>query len=313
MFIKDWPNKLRKNTLLLLLGLILLSCQKTEEVILSPEFIPEELVMTKTDIKIGIIGDSISTFDGYMASDIDGYQGTTYSVYYPKGDVKRVEDTWWFKMSLMLGADINNICNCSWSGSLVTGDSGSIKSASSGCSSKRISDLSSKGFAPDLVICYISCNDWAYNIPLGKWGISDSIPSEGMKSSFREAYALMLYKIKKSYPKAIVVCLTNLEDYKRDRIPGWPSNNANGVSVEEWNLNIKEVADDMNCYTIDLQECGINYDNITKYTVDNGLHPNSAGMTLIAKKIASSLAPLLKEISPNRNILLNTESRYYPL
>lgn len=249
---------------------------------------------------MAIVGDSISTYAGELVSNIDGYQGAKYIAYYPKGDVKKVEDTWWYKLALILGVKYNNICNCSWSGSRVTGDSNSTNNASAGCSTKRISDLSYKGFIPDIVICFISCNDWAADIPIGDWDISAPIPEEGITSTFREAYALMLFKIQQHYPSSKVVCLTILDDKKRDRTLGWPSNNSNGVTIEEWNQSIKEISEAFGCLTIDLQDCGINYDNISMYAVDDGLHPNSTGMTLIARKVASDLTPILEELEAAR-------------
>ena len=288
--------RLRVSFLLVVLFFLpFLSCQKIGEDV-NPWDIPEEeLPSIKSDIRIAVLGDSISTFAGFLASDTQGYQGAAYKSYYPSGDVRKINDTWWYKLCQLLGADINNLCNCSWSGSRVTGNSNSETDASAGCSNRRIADLSVKGFTPDLVICYISCNDWANSVPIGDWSSSDPVPEDGNVSSLREAYALMIHKIRQQYPSSMVVCLTNLDDSKRDKTPGWPSNNTVGVTVEEWNQNIKEISSAFDCITIDLQTCGINYENVSKYTVDGGLHPNSAGMTLIAKKIASDLSPLLEK------------------
>ena len=274
---------------------LFLSCQKMGEDTPESDIQEQEIPSTKSDIHIAIIGDSISTFAGYLASDNEGYQGDAYKTYYPIGDVRKADNTWWYKLSLLLGIDAANICNCSWSGSRVTGNSMSDLNASAGCSNKRISDLSAKGFTPELIVCFISCNDWAGNIPIGKWYAIDPIPPEGIITTFREAYAIMLYKIKASYPSALIVCLTNLDDAKRDSTPGWPSNNASGVSVEEWNQNIREVSEAFGCHIIDLKDCGIDFHNVSRYTVDGGLHPNDAGMTLIARKVASELTLLLGE------------------
>ena len=249
----------------------------------------------KTHIKIGIIGDSISTYDGYLPSSIDGYDGASYKSYYPKGNVNKVEKTWWFKSSALLGSDIDDICNCSWSGSYVTGNAISEDNAAAGCSNRRIQDLSARGFTPDIILCYISCNDWANNIPMGTWVASDVIPETTKLETMREAYAVMLLKIRQAYPSSTVFCMTNLEDTKRDATPGWPSNNKKGISTEAWNKGISELAEQLDCYTIDLQTCGINYDNLGKYTVDGGLHPNDAGMTLIAKKVAQSVSEVLRD------------------
>lgn len=270
------------------------SCQKTED----PDIVPNnqqetEDITSETSIRIAIIGDSISSYKNSSPSDISGYSGEKYATYYPKGDVKHVENMWWYKVANSLQITLDSICNCSWSGSRVTGDSSSTNSASAGCSTKRITDLSAKGFDPDIVFCYISCNDWAFNVPLGNWSSSDSLRTKGVISNAREAYAVMLSKIKEYYPDCLIVCLTNFDDPLRDYTPGLPSNNRNGVSTDEWNKSIEEIAAAFGGLSVNLQDCGINYDNATSYTVDGGLHPNDAGMTLIANKVVKDLIPIL--------------------
>jgi lysophospholipase L1-like esterase len=148
-----------------------------------------------------------------------------------------------------------------------------------------------RGFTPDIIICYISCNDWGNspNVPIGIWAVTDPIPAEGNKTTLREAYALMINKLHTAYPNARVFCCTNLDDMLRDSTPGWPSNNSLGVSTYEWNQNIIEVAHALGCDVIDLNHCGLNYANITQFAVDAGLHPNDAGHTMIARKVIAEL------------------------
>ena len=279
--------------------MVLSSCKKAEEPISPPDTPPgtESEVLFPQDLttRIAIIGDSISSFKNSSPSDLDGYQGSKYATYYPKGDVQHINNMWWYKVAQSLNVTVDNICNCSWSGSRVTGDSSSTTSASAGCSTKRIMDLSSKGFDPDMVFCYISCNDWAFNVPLGNWSASDSLPSEGIVSNAREAYALMLMKIKERYPNCLIVCLTNFDDPLRDSTPGWPSNNRIGISTDDWNKSIMELSTTFGCLSVDLQKCGIDYYNAPQYTIDGGLHPNDAGMTLIANKVIKELAMFLEK------------------
>lgn len=241
---------------------------------------------------IAILGDSISTYTGWLPSDVAGYNGAKYEVYYPHGDVKSASDTWWYKVAVGLGMNpTTQISNCAWSGSKVTGDSTSTTSAAAGCSNRRITDLSLRlnGKAPDIIICYISCNDWGNGVAVGDWSVDSDVPSEGTISTFREAYALMLYKIHKAYPYARVFCCTNLDDTSRDRATGFPSNNSNAVSVKTWNDSIIEIAEAFGCDVINLHDCGINYANISNFVVDAGLHPNAVGHTLMARKIVSEL------------------------
>lgn len=273
---------------------LLVSCQRTGTSIIDIESPQDVIISPESTLRIGIIGDSISSFKGSSPSDLDGYTGEEYKTFYPRGDVKRVENMWWYKVAQAFGVTIENVCNCSWSGSRVTGNSSSETSASAGCSTKRINDLSFKGIHPDVVLCYISCNDWAFNVPLGNWSSADEFTLGGGVSTFREAYALMISKIKEHYPSCLIVCLTNLDDPQRDYTPGWPTNNKNGVSVDEWNKNIKELSKAFGCLTIDLQDCGLDYYNVSNYSVDAGLHPNDAGMTMIANKVIKELASTLE-------------------
>ena len=241
---------------------------------------------------LGIIGDSISTFQGWLPSDIPGYDGSTYAVYYPHGTLTMVQQTWWYKVAMQLGISPEHISNCSWSGSRVSGNSTSTTSAGAACSTRRISDLTLRGFTPDIIICFISCNDWGNvpNVPIGTWKVTDPIPSEGTITEMRAAYALMLNKLHVAYPQSRVFCCTILDDFARDRTAGWPSNNYDGVSTHEWNENIIDVATALGCDVINLHRCGINYSNIAEYyAVDAGLHPNSAGHTLMARKIVAEL------------------------
>lgn len=283
--------------LFLILPLLLMSCIKAEALDWAIEFPEEDIVRldsTAATIRISIIGDSISSFKGSSPSDTDGYEGAKYAFFYPNGDVNRLENIWWYKVAEALNIPIGNINNCSWSGSRVTGNSSSTTNASAGCSTKRIIDLSSKGFDPDIVLCFISCNDWAHGVPLGNWTDVEATPSDGVISTAREAYALMIFKIKELYPLCQIFCMTNLEDTKRDYTPGWPSNNRRGVSVDDWNKSITELSTALGCNIINLQECGITYDNLSRYTVDGGLHPNNTGMTLIAQKVAQELVKALE-------------------
>ena len=240
-------------------------------------------------VYISIIGDSISAFEGYQVSEIEGYEWQSYKYYYPLGDVRLIDDIWWAKMAKQLSIPLDHINNCSWSGSLITGDALSTTSAFAGCSERRARDLSYNGFNPSIIICFISCNDWAFNVSIGEWDNTVPLIPSNNVDTFREAYALMLDRIKAYYPDAKVFCMTNLVDIKRDRTPGWPSNNGNGVTVEEWNRSIQDVATVFDFQVIDINKCGITYDNLLDYVIDSGLHPNSKGMTLIANMVADEL------------------------
>lgn len=252
--------------------------------------------------KLAVVGDSISTYQGWLPSDVPGFEGTAYAHYYPNGDVNSVTKTWWYQVAMNLGILPANIANTSWSGGTVCGDSTSTSYGKPACSTKRVADIGIRGFSPDIIIVYISTNDWyqcglsGYNIRLGDWKVTDPIPQEGVVNLFRSAYALMLAKLQTTYPTARIFCCTILDDYRRDEGTAddpsdnaWPSNNAAGITTKQWNDNIREIADAFACDVIDMHNCGITYFNIPSYAVDSGLHPNAAGHEMMARKVTSEL------------------------
>lgn len=185
-----------------------------------------------------------------------------------------------------------NVTNCSWSGSTVTGaPKGNTSKAA--CSDKRVQDAGRNG-TPDIIFCYIGINDWFRGVSIGDWSAGDPIIDDSGYSesdtitSFSDAYALMLYKLKSTYTTSTIYCMTCMDDTRRDVIPGKPSDNKNGVTVAEWNDKIKEIATAMNCGIIDMHECGVNYDTASSYLQD-GLHPNAAGMSLMANYVINAL------------------------
>jgi len=241
-------------------------------------------------LKLGIIGDSISTYNGWLPSSISGYDGSKYVTYYPSGDVNAVSKTWWYKAAEMLGLNPStDINNCAWSGCQLSGDSTSTSSASVGCSTRRVTDLAARGFTPDIILVFISCNDWRNNVAVGTWAVTDAVPAEGTITTMRAAYALLLNKIHTTYPSARVFCCTNLDDPRRDATQGYPSNNGNGVTTSQWNDNIKEIAEAFGCDVINMHNCGLTYQNMASFATDGGTHPNAAGMAMMARKVASEL------------------------
>lgn len=233
-------------------------------------------------LRVSIIGDSISTFQGTMPSG--------YAYYYPRGDVQSIDDMWWAKLCKILGMTYTNT---SWSGSEVAGAPKGT-TAYAACSDKRITDIGRNG-APDIVICYISCNDWGNkDRAVGEWNESSTIVDDSSFSTsdtidnMADAYALMIKKIFISYPKAKVFCCTNIDDTNRDRTAGYPANNRENVTTQKYNSVIRSIADNMGANVIDFHSCGLNYFNVAQFSVD-GIHPLALGHTWMAEKAISEI------------------------
>ncbi len=140
--------------------------------------------------KISILGDSISTYEGY--------QPYGYSIYYRDdrlydNELENVNDTWWMQVIDAIGGELD--VNASISGSTVAG-----RFFPSACSDERCSALGTTD-APDLILVYMGTNDRGFSVPVGMERATDM-------NSFYGAYRQMLKKIKKNYPSAKIVCAT---------------------------------------------------------------------------------------------------------
>lgn len=239
--------------------------------------------------KISIIGDSISTFNGYIPSG--------YATFYPSGDIDTVNKTWWYK--LITENNMTLVTNASWSGSYVTGDSTSTSNAIAACSTARINALSNNGVIPDIILIFIGINDFGQVVhrQLGDYTGATAVPNEGNILTFSEAYGLMLKKVLSTYPNAKVFCCTLLEtaasSYDTGNTGEYPTINNNGVPLSDFNERIKTIATNMGVGIIDLHACGITYWNLNHTSIDL-LHPNTTGAELIKNFIRNALINKLK-------------------
>ena len=219
---------------------------------------------------ISILGDSISTYAGYIPSgNSNYYTGSNCGV-------TSVNDTWWMKLIRALGMSLK--LNNSWSGSRVTTTNGD---AGAGCMT-RCQNL---GTNPDVIIVYMGINDFNNEVPLGTYDGSGSFPTA--TTTFREAYAIMLKKILTAYPNAEVwVCTLPYDE--RNGAAEFPEVNENSVLLATWNNAIRELADLFGVKVLEHAKCGLTYQNMSIYMGDynsttlQGLHPNAAGHSLIA-------------------------------
>lgn len=210
--------------------------------------------------KLSILGDSISTFEGYIPAG--------NRVYYPAAGVDYVTDTWWYK--LMLALDMQLEVNESWGGSRVTTTDGETKA---GCMT-RCQNLGD----PDVVIVYMGINDFDNEVALGTWNGSTALPS--VTTTFREAYAIMLNKILTAY-KTAEVWVCTLTQAERNGSEGFPEINDNDVPLSEFNKAIMELADVFGVRVLHHHSCGLTYQNMDVFD-PNLLHPNKYGHSLIA-------------------------------
>lgn len=230
--------------------------------------------------KVSILGDSISTFEGWIP------EGN--SVFYPQnGVVQDVSQTWW-KIALE-EAGLTLCANSSSSGSTCFGDSG-VQDPMIGSSNFRISQLAGEeGEAPDIILVYMGTNDVVQSAPIGDNNGRRSV-EEGPVRYFSDAYTLILDKLMREYPSAQIYCCTlpPLGDWGTEEEPFVPFVNGQGLTSAAYSDQIALIAAKRAIPVIDLYHCGITIDNMPEMTSD-GIHPTPEGMRLIADAVLESI------------------------
>ena len=217
---------------------------------------------TLHSLTFSILGNSISTYKGYIPNG--------YKVYYNENKLK-LSETWWMIYAEATGYKLNR--NASWSGSTVTNNSSINDSYFT--SERRLSDLAGET-VPDMIFVLGGTNDWhTAKCPLGLYPSDDLFD----KSTFRGAYAYLVYQLHKRYPNTIVFCCSILP--RKEGMNVVSSNN--DWTITEGNESIKNLAEYYGAYYVDLSGCGLDAD-FTTNTLD-GLHPTAKGMRIVANEL----------------------------
>lgn len=221
-------------------------------------------------MKISILGDSISTYQGYTTPD-----GVFYDLFAATmAEMRGVDDTWWMQVIHGLGGQLE--VNNSFSSTTVAGEDQYIAPATaaghmtdsfhrspnylSGCSDKRTAGLGN----PDLILIFMGTNDAGYGI--------DPV-------AFERDYRLMLRKLKANYPAAQIWCGTLLWSHcvKDETINYYQNALGGAASLAPYNRAIRAAAAAESCPVADLAASGLEYAAI------DCAHPHAAGMKTIAE------------------------------
>lgn len=151
---------------------------------------------------VAILGDSYSTFDGYIPEGNASWYFT-----HPQGDndVVRVEDTWWHQFCAATSYEL--VLNESWSGSTICNTGYEAKPCPDWSFIARMKNVVAKD--PDLILVFGGTNDSWANSPIGEMKHADWT-SEDLES-FLPACCHMLDYLTSEAPKAKVVCIVNTE------------------------------------------------------------------------------------------------------
>lgn len=230
--------------------------------------------------KISLLGDSITTYIGYIPSgQTYEYDGTNYNGL-------KVTDTWWMKLINALEMEL--LVNNSWSGTCVT----TIRDSVKGANSNAMARSALLGNNPDVIIFYMGINDFCFEAVLGNYDGSTALPSEG--TDFGSAYAVTLNGIMAAYPTAEIWCAT-LPQCERNGSNVPPEINDSSVPLVDFNNRIKTLALSFGAKVLDFAQSGLTYQNMNIYMGDwetstgRGLHPNADGMSKLANQAIRQL------------------------
>jgi len=158
-----------------------------------------------------ILGDSYSTFEGYIPKGYAPYYCPAYPEGEDRSDVKQVEHTWWYQFVQESGAHL--VRNCSYSGTTIchTGYGGAD------CSDKsfiaRLDRLLEEGFFEenpiDTFIVFGGTNDSWADAPIGAPKYSDWTREE--LYSVLPAIGYLMQRIRSCIPQARAICVINTE------------------------------------------------------------------------------------------------------
>lgn len=157
--------------------------------------------MAQAKPSVSILGDSYSTFEGYLTPD-------TMDIWYfenkqdpRRTDVKSVGETWW--MQLIKKKNWKLELNNSWSGSTICYTGYGDEDYRLRSFITRVPALGS----PDIILIFGGTNDSWSNAPVGEYKYADWRRAD--LYTFRPAMACMLHKIKERYPTADVYFISN--------------------------------------------------------------------------------------------------------
>lgn len=234
--------------------------------------------------KLSILGDSISTYAGYIPEGNETYYTGS------NAGVTNVDQTWWKRVIDYYGLEL--CVNNSWSGSTISSARAGSYPNSSGVD--RAESLNTETSNPDIIIVYMGTNDFRWDVPLGDYDGSQDFPTTF--STFKNAIAMMLKKILTKYPTAITyICTLKQFEHYNDLNIGFPDKNGIGLTTDDYTNAILDMATLFGVPVIDFNKSGLNYFNLAQYAGDynagtaKGLHPNAAGHKKLADRAIHDL------------------------
>ena len=237
--------------------------------------------------KVSILGDSISTYDGFLS-------GSPVRPHYPRGDVQDVTQTWWHPLIYKKMSNATLEGNYAYSGSQVARATYPGYSQTTWYGQSFIEKYLRDGCGnPDVVFIFGGTNDYMHkdtgicpDAPDVIYNTTYTAPESVLEQivsntdaavgradiaalpdqNFSCAYAKLLRLVKYDHPDAVVVCIVG------------------DILTEAVQKSILYIAGHYNCPVVDFFAANGYNDVVNVPKIDN-VHPTSEGMAYICNKI----------------------------
>lgn len=253
-------------------------------------------------LKLSLLGDSISSFAGYVPAGNDVYYtGSNHGI-------NSVEQMWWKLLCTKTG--MTPLVIDAWSGSSICYNFATDAAHSDKipmCSDLRTGRLATQTEGPDIIIVAGGTNDWTYSdsdgttTPLGDWTGRTAVDEEAVvdgTSTFMESYASMIHKLQTNYPNAIVVCASCFFNGRGTNL-GITRVNDRGLTEADYNEAIERVCKIMGVPYLDIYNVGFSYQNFYPTFAEDSettpTHCNAVGHMVIAKRFAEEVPKLVQQ------------------
>ena len=227
---------------------------------------------------ISILGDSISTFAGYIPT-ADGFNLEHLARYPQDNLLTDVNETWW--MQVVKGLDAKLGINDSWRGATVSGGapvtSGTTGENAAMSNLQRIKNLGANGY-PDVILFYGGTNDLAHVSKVGSFD-SDTAPTAvdlttAKWDNLADGYVHTLLRLKHYYPDTQIIAL----------LPTYTASYYSNAKLAQGNTVLTAICEHYDVAYTDLRDCGISVKDLP-----DGIHPDAAGMDYISNTVLDRL------------------------
>jgi len=228
---------------------------------------------------ISILGDSISTFAGYIPT-ADGFN-LEHLPRYPQDDLLTdVNETWWMQVITRLGGKLG--INDSWRGATVSGaapvTSGSTGANAAMANLTRIRNLGSNG-TPDLILFYGGTNDLAHVAKVGTFDPAAAPDTADLTTAswdnLADGYVHTLLRLRHFYPEAQILCL----------LPTYTGSYYTDTKLAQANTVLAAICEHYGVACTDLRHC-----ELTTADLPDGIHPDANGMDHITAAVLEALS-----------------------